>query len=225
MDEKLPRLSKRLHCAAALVRDGARAADVGCDHGKLAAWLVCSGRAASVVATDINPMPLQKARDLFAALGIEDRARTVLCAGLDGVGSDAADDIVIAGIGSDVTCSVIDNAPWLRDADKRLILLPASHHERVRQYLYLNGFALLGEIAVYDAGHCYSAMHARYCGEKTDIDPVFAALGKIRPDTDDAVTYYLHERKKAQRVLDNTDQPDKAARAARILAYIGRELL
>ncbi len=217
-----PKLSKRLRCAAALVRPGVRAADVGCDHGKLAAWLVCTGRARSVVATDINPQPLEKARALFASLGITDRAQARLCPGLDGVRPDEADDIVIAGVGSEVTAGIIGGAPWLRDPDKRLILLPASHHERVRAFLYAAGFALVDEAAVLEGGHCYAAMLARYSGVCAEISAPFAALGLLRPGAGDADAYYERERRRALRVAEMTDDPGKAARARQILEYIER---
>ena len=223
--EKIPRLSRRLLCAASLVRRGTRAADVGCDHGKLAAWLICSGQASSVVATDINPLPLQKAQELFRDLGIEDRTRTVLCAGLDGVLPNEAQDIVIAGIGSEVTTGIIQNAPWLKEEDRRLILVPASHHERVRAFLYRQGYELLYEQAVFEAGHCYSVMHARFCGCTQEISPAFAALGLIRPQQGaDAAAYCARELEKARRIRQNTNDPQKAFRAQQVERFILAEL-
>lgn len=40
-----PKLDERLQAAADLVRPCDTAADIGCDHGKLSAYLACTGRA------------------------------------------------------------------------------------------------------------------------------------------------------------------------------------
>ena len=45
------------------------AADIGCDHGKLSAALAGSGRCPLVLACDLRPDPLQKARVTRAPYG------------------------------------------------------------------------------------------------------------------------------------------------------------
>lgn len=58
----VPHLDARLAAAAAYVRPGHIAADIGCDHGKLSAWLAGSGCCPLVFACDLREGPLQKAR-------------------------------------------------------------------------------------------------------------------------------------------------------------------
>lgn len=60
----VPALDARLLAAAAYVRRGALVADIGCDHGKLAVYLARTGAARRVVAADIRPAPLARARAL-----------------------------------------------------------------------------------------------------------------------------------------------------------------
>ena len=55
-----PCLDARLAAAANYVRPGRAAADIGCDHGKLSAWLAGSGRCPRVFACDLRPGPLGK---------------------------------------------------------------------------------------------------------------------------------------------------------------------
>ena len=55
-------LSERLRMVASLVPQCDTAADVGTDHGYLAAWLLQRGIVDHVFATDINAGPLQRAK-------------------------------------------------------------------------------------------------------------------------------------------------------------------
>lgn len=94
----VPALDARLLAAAAYVRRGALAADIGCDHGKLAVYLARTGTARHVVAVDIRPAPLARAQVLVekhgCSAGVECRLGDGLCA----LKPCEADDIVIAGI-------------------------------------------------------------------------------------------------------------------------------
>ena len=66
---KVPQLDARLAAAYAFVRAGRVAADIGCDHGKLSAALAGSGRCPLVLACDLRPGPLEKARVTCAPYG------------------------------------------------------------------------------------------------------------------------------------------------------------
>ena len=81
----LPVLDARLSAAAELVRPGLPAADIGCDHGKLAAVLAGSGRCPWVIGADLRPGPLAKARRTLEAAGCQDKVCLLYT-------SDAADE-------------------------------------------------------------------------------------------------------------------------------------
>ena len=59
-------LSLRLKLIASLVPDGARVCDIGTDHAYLPIELIKSGKAISVIATDIREKPLENARKISA---------------------------------------------------------------------------------------------------------------------------------------------------------------
>ena len=60
-------LDARLGTIAAMVPRCRAVADIGCDHGLLVAALLEGGRCDYGIAADINPMPLEKARqELFS---------------------------------------------------------------------------------------------------------------------------------------------------------------
>ena len=94
----MPALDARLLAAAAYVRRGALVADIGCDHGKLAVYLARTGAARRVVAADIRPAPLARARALVEKHRCGAAVECRLGDGLHVLSPDEADDIVIAGV-------------------------------------------------------------------------------------------------------------------------------
>lgn len=201
MAEKIS-LTRRLRAAADLVREGATAADVGCDHGKLSAYLLDSGRAGFVYATDIRKQPLEKAAALLSSERFAGRHECVLTDGLSGLPADRITDVVIAGVGDDVTEKIISDAPWLRDAGKRLILVPASRHERVRQFLAQNGFATVRELAVSERRHVYTVIAAEYDGVRRTPGIRDKWLGGIDASSPDGTEYIDVLRRRMQAVAE-----------------------
>ena len=182
---KLPRLDDRLAAAFAYVRPGHAAADIGCDHGKLTAALAGSGRCPLVLACDLRPDPLEKARRLCAPYGEKVQCR--LGNGLSVVAPGEVEDIIIAGMGAETIIEILEAAPWVRDTRYNLVLVPATKHSILRRWLARSGFALVGETLCQAAGRWYAVMNARFactghepdgleclCG-KTEGQPGFAA--------------------------------------------------
>lgn len=208
-------LTRRLRAAADLVRYGSVAADVGCDHGKLSAYLLDSGRAEFVYATDIRKQPLAKAAALLSQERYEGRYECVLTDGLNGLPADRITDVVIAGVGDDVTEKIIGDATWLKDKDKRLILVPASRHERVRQFLAENGFSVIYEQAVSERRHVYTVIAAEYTGDVSSPDIREKWLGRIDMNTDDGREYIAVLKRRMEAVAGGIrDSEDPVYREA-----------
>lgn len=173
-----PRLDARLAAAAAFVRPGHAAADIGCDHGKLSAYLAGSGRCPLVFACDLRPGPLQKARETCAPWG--ERIVLRLGSGLAVLRPDEADDIVIAGMGAETIMEILDAAPWVFDARYNLVLVPATKHSLLRRWLARRGFALAGETLCRAAGRWYAVMNARYTGERREPEGLWCLCGALQ---------------------------------------------
>ena len=208
-------LTRRLRAAADLVRYGSVAADVGCDHGKLSAYLLDSGRAEFVYATDIRKQPLAKAAALLSSERYEGRYECVLTDGLNGLPADRITDVVIAGVGDDVTEKIIGDAPWLKEKGKRLVLVPASRHERVRQFLAENGFSVIYEQAVSERRHVYTVIAAEYTGDVSSPDIREKWLGRIDMNTDDGREYTVVLKRRMEAVAEGIiDSEDPVHREA-----------
>ena len=117
---KIP-LSKRLQACCAFVAPGDRVADVGCDHGYLGIYLLTSGIAASVIASDVNEQPLGSAMANADRFGVRDQMEFYLSDGVKEIPRDF-DTLVCAGMGADTMISILESAPWLQSGSYRMIL-------------------------------------------------------------------------------------------------------
>ena len=217
---KYENIGSRLLMAASLVCDGKTVCDVGCDHGKLSLYLVKSGKAQNIIATDINKMPLQKAVDLFAQHGISDKAQFHLTDGLQNIGNtNDITHVVICGLGGDTINQIILNAPFIKKNRVKLVLLPAQSGDKVRAFLYANGYSITAEHTVGENKKFYTAIEAVYTGEIVQADAYRCYIGKSEECTgDDAKGYFEMvlsrlEKKAKGLVIDTGSCPDDITQA------------
>ena len=149
-------LSNRLGQIARMVQPGSVVADIGTDHGQLMVYLAQNGTIRRGYACDINEKPLNKARQIIADYGLEDRIECVLASGLDGLQPGSVDTVVIAGMGGDLTARILDAAPWVREYHTRLLLQPMTKPDHLREYLCREGFRLELENAVISGKFVYT---------------------------------------------------------------------
>lgn len=160
---KIP-ISKRLLCCASMVPEGARVADIGCDHGYLGVYLLTEGRVSYVAASDLREKPLEKARANSLLYGTADRMDCFVADGLAAVDPASVDTIVCAGMGGDNIAGILQAAPWTRDPAYTLILQPQTSGNDLRRWLGENGYAIEAERLVEDGGFLYFTLMARYGG-------------------------------------------------------------
>ena len=176
-----PVLDARLAAAAAYVRPGCVAADVGCDHGRLSVALAAQGKCRKIIASDIRPAPLATAQRLVTLHGCGDVVECRLGAGLSVLRPGEADDIVIAGVSGVTVCEMLEQAPeafYAAKPDMRFIFIPATKHPFLRRWLAQHGFALLDDTPVLADGRYYIVMHAAYTGGTKTPDPLWCVVGR-----------------------------------------------
>ena len=145
-----------------MIENGRGLIDVGTDHGFLPAALAAGGYSGKLFASDINAMPLSRARETAHACGAEDRIVFLLSDGLDACPKDEVDTIVMAGMGGELICRILDRAEWCLEHRYTLILQPMTKIEVLRYWLANNGFQLTEERLVEDGGILYQIIKARY---------------------------------------------------------------
>ena len=154
-------MNKRLQAIYSLICQGRGVVDVGTDHGYIPVALAQNGYAGKIIASDIRSGPLQAARSSAESAGVEEKIDFLLCDGLDGCEKSAIDTIVIAGMGGDTICGILDRAEWCMTLDYTLILQPMTKAEVVRYWLAYNGYEFLDEVLVKDGGIIYQVIRAR----------------------------------------------------------------
>lgn len=231
-------LDQRLQLVAQEVRPGAIFADVGCDHGRLAVYLMQRQQAKKGFACDIRPQPLEKARQLIEKTGLAGQITPVLADGLQGLEEKEITDVTIAGIGGEVIGGIIEKAPFLQRGGVRLILQPMSRENVLRQTLYRLGFQIIREQAVCAGKFVYTVITAEYAGQAVEISQLFAYTGllpgqktkesreKLRRTAKavEEVATGLLARSRSRGPEENTEEKAQAAKEGQDLLGLARQV-
>lgn len=169
-------LTPRLQAVAALVRPGARLADVGTDHGYLPVRLLLDGTIQTAIAADLREGPLSRARETAERYGVSDRVSFRLSDGLADIGPEEADTIVIAGMGGETIADILAAAPWTKNG-ARLLLQPMTSFPDLRGSLQKNGYRIEGETIAREGARLYAILSVRG-GEMEPLTPAELWVGK-----------------------------------------------
>ncbi len=202
----------RLKTAADFVREGSRVADIGTDHAYLPAYLVISGRVVSAIACDIGEGPLENAKKTVDELRLTDKIELRLCNGLDKVFASEVDDVIICGMGGELISQIVGGAPWLKSADKHLVLQPMSAVDDLRLYLARNGFKIHNEKLVKDSGRLYVVFSVYYDGVPFEPTADYLYVGDITVSDEFGEEYLTTHCKRIVKHADmllNTDKPEE----------------
>ena len=159
MYEKSISLDSRLNCIAELVGKCDCYADIGCDHGRLGAFLLEHHWVNEAFLTDISAQSLDKARALIRLVGVESRTNFLVCNGLEGLNREV-DCIVIAGMGGETIATILENG-LDKIGNARLILQANVAIPELRTHLCELGFCIHDEKLVRDGRRFYVILCAQ----------------------------------------------------------------
>ena len=184
-------LDARLGTIAAMVPRCRAVADIGCDHGLLVAALLEGGRCDYGIAADINPMPLEKARQELTRRGLLAQSECRLTNGLCGIAPVGVDAVVIAGMGGELIADIVARAlrRFSGGPPVRFVLQPMTAVSELRRYLWESGFTIADERYAVAAGKPYVILTAVYGASSPSCPPLHmtACRGKdLPPHTRDA---------------------------------------
>lgn len=154
---------ERLRAAADWVTPCELCADIGCDHGRLGAVLLTENRCKRLLAADISPKALEKAKTRIGALGLAERTVFIVADGLDAlkaIPDQNADTVCILGMGGETVAQILRRGE-LRLQGATLILGAQTELFLVRIAIQQIGYRLTDERIVQAEGRLYLLMRAK----------------------------------------------------------------
>lgn len=205
------KLSYRLKTVASFVTKGSIVADIGTDHGYIPIYLVEEGISPRAFAMDVRTGPLERAELHIREHGLEEKIEIRLSDGLEQLNPGEADCVVIAGMGGELMIHILEQGRKLWTNVREWILSPHSEIEKMRYFLWQNGFQVVEEAMVLDEGKYYTVLKAikenlENSGKESG-EPWAGELryGKLLIERKDPVllSYLEQEKGKLEQVLEN----------------------
>ena len=172
------RLSERLLHIAGQVSAGHVLADVGCDHGYLPIYLVQKGCMQRAIAMDINEGPLSRAKENIRQYGLDRYIAVRHSDEVLALQQKEADSVVIAGMGGGLVIKILTEGREILSSVGELILQPQSEVERVRHFLYEEGYRIVAEDMVFEDGKFYPMMRVLHGAEQEVFPEIYFQYGK-----------------------------------------------
>lgn len=185
------KLSKRLLAVASMVSEGKVTADVGTDHGYVPIYLVKQGICPFAYACDVNKGPLDKAREHIVEEEMEDKIFLQLSDGMKELKGKDIESVIIAGMGGELICKIIEESPILDDITE---LIVSPHHDvnRVRETLLDNGFNIVSEKMILDSDKYYNIIKSQKSDKVDSYTPFELKYSKkLFEEKDEVFKEYL----------------------------------
>lgn len=175
MGERHIALDPRLSVIAEMVGSCESYTDIGCDHGRLGAFLLQTGRVKRATLTDISAESLQKARRLIGLLGLGDKVDFRVGDGAKAL-EIAPEVIVIAGMGGALIARLVREGRQYLGASK-LIMQPNVAAYELRKTLVEQGYRISDERIAPDGRRNYVVIaaepgKAEYSEKELIVGPV-----------------------------------------------------
>ena len=202
------KLGKRLSAIADLV-EGKTLIDIGTDHGKLPVKLLLNGTIQYAIATDLNPLPLQKAIETAKQFGTYDKMEFIQASGLELEDSviDKSDTIVIAGMGGELIAEILEKSKKEIIVGKKIIVQPMSRVEFFHEWIYKNGFGILEEYAIEENGKYYLVLALEYTAQHLTITEREKFIGKLNAKQSSG--YILRRLRKTREKLMEMEKAER----------------
>ena len=152
-------ISKRLELVASFVPQGAILLDVGSDHAYLPIELVEKGKIERAIAGEVVEGPYQSAVKNVESHGLKEKIQVRLANGLAAFEEeDQVTVITIAGMGGRLIATILEEGLDKLSNIQRLILQPNNREDDLRIWLQDNGFQIVAESILEEAGKFYEIL-------------------------------------------------------------------
>lgn len=193
------KISNRLKKCADMISYNSKIADIGTDHAYIPIYLFLKGKISRALACDISTGPLENAQKNIKKYNAESSIETRLSDGLLNVSENEADEIIIAGMGGNMISNILSNCSWKNKSQKRFILNPMKYEEKLHEFLSLNGYEILNEVAVKCSEKSYLVIDTVFTGKKYKLLPYELYIGKLEKNvTESAIEFIKKQIKNVQ---------------------------
>ena len=152
-------ISKRLELVASFVPQGAVLLDVGSDHAYLPIEVVEKGKIERAIAGEVVEGPYQSAVKNVESHGLKEKIQVRLANGLAAFEEeDQVTVITIAGMGGRLIATILEEGLDKLSNIQRLILQPNNREDDLRIWLQDNGFQIVAESILEEAGKFYEIL-------------------------------------------------------------------
>ena len=158
--------------------------DIGCDHGLLGIYLVLNKKINIMISSDINEMPLNKAKENVKKYNLEEKIQTRLGNGLECVNKNV-DTIVISGMGGLTINDILKDIKKYPNI-RKIIISPNSDFYETRKFVSKLGFYLDSEKIILEKGKYYLIS----CYLKGNDKKINYRFGKLDLVDKDVCNYY-----------------------------------
>ncbi len=158
----------RIERLCSLLTEAETFADVGCDHGYMAEYMLGHDLCKRAYVTDISPKSLQKAEHLLEKYIEAGRCVPVVCDGLKGVPADC-DFVLIAGMGGEEIVRILSDG----FLPKRFLFQPMKNTEKLRRYLIACGVQIGKDFTFSDGKKDYDVLLGTHGGSESYTEREF----------------------------------------------------
>ncbi len=156
-------MSERMLMIADSVQNCTSIFDTGSDHAFIPIYLIGKNICKLAVASDIRNGPIKVAEKNIRKFDLEDKISLSLC---DGIANAAGTDcIIITGMGGQLIADILKREVKIAKKASQLILQPMNAPEKLRRYLWDNGFSIYFENLCREKHKVYNVICAKYTGE------------------------------------------------------------
>jgi tRNA (adenine22-N1)-methyltransferase len=167
------KLSKRLLTVASFIRENAKIVDIGCDHALLDLYLIEVHPHLHAIAVDIKEGAINQARQNIEKYNIENAIDVRLGDGLDVVGANEIDTIVISGLGCPKIIDIISHSKEKLSNVVDIIIQSNTDYYDLRKATCSNGYYIEDEKLVKENNIIYLIIHFTKGQKKYSEDDYF----------------------------------------------------
>ncbi len=198
-------LTPRLQAVADLIDHADSIIDIGTDHGYLPIYLLKTGKIKTACAADIRVGPLDNARENILSYGVE--CECVLSDGFKNICKKYS-LACICGMGGETIANIITEGKNI--TPDTLILQPMTGADKLRKFLFENGYTVTDEAFVTEGEKVYCIIKAHKTGKNTPYTYSDLFLGHIRPKTEGYIKWKEKVRLQAEkRMLGGVNMEDE----------------